>query len=105
MSESTLERALRIRLEKAGIEGYERECRFDPVRKWRMDFAWPHRKLAVECEGGVRKGGRHTSSEGFTADCEKYNAAAIAGWRVLRFTAEQIRSGYALATIRKAIDL
>ena len=103
MTESTLERALRIRLEKAGIGGYEREHRFDTVRKWRLDFAWPPLKLAVECEGGVMAGGRHTSAQGFTGDCEKYNAAAIAGWTVLRFTADQIRSGYALKTIRKAL--
>jgi hypothetical protein len=29
---------------------------------------------------------RHTSVTGFTNDCEKYNAAQLLGWKVLRYT-------------------
>lgn len=62
-----------------------REYRFDPVRRWRFDFAWPAQRVAVEVEGNawhVRGGGRHMQD----ADLEKYNAAAFAGWRVFRFS-------------------
>jgi hypothetical protein len=34
--------------------------------------------------------GRHTSGGGFIKDCEKYNAAALLGWRVLRYTTSNI---------------
>ncbi len=71
---------------------YHREYRFDPTRKWRFDFAWPEEKVAVELEGMGRKGkgwggsGGHQTVAGFSADCEKYNAAAELGWCVFRYT-------------------
>lgn len=82
----------------------EREYRFDQTRKWRMDFAWPAHKLAVEIEGGVWSNGRHTRGSGFVADCEKYNAAALLGWRVLRFTGEHVTSGRAIAIIDEVLS-
>ena len=68
-------------------------------RAWRFDLAWPEVRVAVECEGGTWSGGRHTRGAGFAADCAKYNAAVVAGWRVLRFTGEQIESGEAIETV------
>lgn len=68
----------------------QREYRFNPERRWRFDFAWPEKRVAVEIEGGVWSGGRHTRGSGFIADCEKYNAATFAGWRIFRFTAAQV---------------
>jgi len=59
--------------------------------------------LAVEVDGGTWTGGRHTRGAGFEADCEKLNAAVIAGFRVLRFTGAMVRSGAALATIETAL--
>ena len=68
----------------------EREYRFDKVRKWRFDFAFPTQKIAVEIEGGTFGKSRHTTGTGYSADCEKYNAAALLGWRVFRFTGKMI---------------
>ena len=53
-------------------------------RKWRFDFAWPEIMVALEVEGGVYVRGRHTSPSGFIKDLDKYNAATVQGWRVLR---------------------
>jgi hypothetical protein len=64
----------------------EREWRFDTDRKWRFDFAWPIFRLAVEVDGGTWAGGRHTRGGGYERDAEKLNAAALAGWRVVRLT-------------------
>lgn len=58
--------------------------------------------LAVEVEGGVYSGGRHTRGAGFTKDCEKYNEAILFGWRVLRFTGEQVNDGTAIRMIQRA---
>ena len=62
------------------------EWRFHPSRKWRFDYAIPAAMVAVEVEGGVFTGGRHTTGAGFTADLEKYNTAESMGWHVLRIT-------------------
>lgn len=61
------------------------EYRFDKVRKWRFDFAWPELLVAAEIEGGHYSGG-HKRFGKADSDCEKANAAALQGWLVLRFT-------------------
>ena len=65
------------------------EWRFHPVRKWRFDIAIPEIKLAAEWEGGIWIKGRHTRGQGYINDMEKYNAAAMAGWTVLRYAPYQ----------------
>lgn len=94
--------ALQVKAE--GLAGQEREYRFDPVRKWRFDFAWPAKRLAVEVEGGTWTGGRHTRGSGYQADLEKYNAAAAQGWTVLRFATDQVKTGVAIAAVKAAIQ-
>jgi hypothetical protein len=71
----------------------EREYRFSHSRRWKFDFAWPSIMLAVEVEGGVYSGGRHVTGSGYTADCEKYNQAALKGWTVLRYTPAMLKKG------------
>jgi very-short-patch-repair endonuclease len=56
---------------------------FHPQRKWRFDWCFLGPKLAIEIEGF----GRHQTYTGYRGDCEKYNAAVLHGWRVLRFVA------------------
>lgn len=68
------------------------EWRFAPPRRWRFDRAFVERRLAVELEGGVWAGGRHTRPAGYEADCAKYNCATVEGWRVLRFTAKMLET-------------
>lgn len=72
---------------RAGLPEPHREYKFaKPDRAWRMDFAWPDRRIALEVEGGVWTGGRHTRGKGFLGDIEKYNSAALRGWLVFRCT-------------------
>lgn len=68
------------------------EFKFHPSRKWRADFALPAAKILVEIDGGVWSGGRHTRGAGFVRDQEKLNAAAVLGYRVLRFTPADCRA-------------
>ena len=66
------------------------EHRFHETRRWRFDWAWPERRIAVEIDGAVWVQGRHTRGSGYVADMEKLNAAAEAGWRVFRFATGRI---------------
>jgi hypothetical protein len=68
----------------------ETEVAFHPVRKWRFDFANTPAKVAIELEGGVFSGGRHTRGAGYAEDCDKYNEAALLGWTVFRLTRKQL---------------
>lgn len=81
----------------------EREYRFHEGRAWRFDFAFVEFRIAVEVEGGTWSGGRHTRGAGYEADTAKYNAAALDGWTVLRFTSTQVKRGEAIRTVADAL--
>ena len=81
-----------------------KEYKFHPVRKWRFDYAIPEHKIALEVEGGVWTGGRHTSSVGFLKDMEKYNTATLMGWRVLRTTPDELYRLKTLNLLKTAIS-
>lgn len=68
------------------LNNWTHEYKFHPERRWRFDHAYVSLKVAVEYEGGIWTGGRHTRGIGYKKDCEKYNAAVKLGWRVLRYT-------------------
>jgi very-short-patch-repair endonuclease len=95
------EEAMTLMLKSEGIV-FEREYRFHPVRRWRFDFAIPELRIAIEVEGGVFSGGRHTRGIGYSNDLIKYNAATEMGWRVLRYATNQI-DATALEQIRRVI--
>jgi very-short-patch-repair endonuclease len=91
---STLERSFLSHWELIGDRSLppEREFMFAlPERRWRFDLAWPSRMVAIELEGGTWVKGRHNTGAGIAEDCVKYNWALEHGWRVLRFTTDQIR--------------
>jgi len=120
MTASTAELTLEAQLSQAGIP-FEREYKFHPDRKWRADFVifvrqWanqsnPPRRVSfddpilVEIEGGIGSTSRHLTYTGFTNDCEKYAAAAILGYRVIRCTPAQVEDGRALSWIRQALGI
>lgn len=79
-----------------------KEYRFHPERRWRFDYAIPSHKIALEVEGGVWTGGRHTSPKGFLGDIEKYNAATLLGWRVFRTTPDALLTTATLKLIKQA---
>ena len=103
-----LEKALEFQLRALELtDGMLREYQFDRSgRRWRLDFAWPAVLLGVEVEGVTGgAGGRHQRKRGFENDCEKYNAAALDGWCVLRFPGKAVEDGSALETIERALEL
>lgn len=71
-----------------GLPEPKPEYKFHPARRWRIDwyFEANGRKVALEVEGGVWRGGRHTNPAGFMKDMEKYNEMARMGIILLRTT-------------------
>lgn len=74
---------------------------FHNERKWRFDYCWPDKKIALEVEGGVFSGGRHTSGAGFMGDMEKYNQAVLYGWKIIRTTPSEFLKTGTLDLIRQ----
>ncbi len=86
-------------LAAAGIEQPWTEHRFAPPRKFRFDYVWLQHRVALEVEGGAFVQGRHTRGVGYVRDMEKYNLATVMGWRVLRFTPDQVQQGEPIASL------
>ena len=92
-------------LEVRGLPRPEREHKFEAKRRWRFDYAWPQQMVALEVEGGVWTGGRHTRGAGFVKDMEKYNRAAVLGWRLLRVTPDKLVSFGTFEMLREILGL
>ena len=90
---SRLEQRFEILWKEAGGPPLEREFRFDPVRRWRADFAHLPSRVLIEIEGGIWVSGRHNRAAGFVADMEKYLEAALAGWSVIRLADVHLKPG------------
>lgn len=87
---SELERKFSVLWDRIGGPALYQEYRFHPSRKWRFDFTHFPSKVAVEIEGGIWSGGRHTRGYGFENDAEKYLSATLLGWVVFRLTSNLI---------------
>lgn len=101
---SALEDTFELQLKALKLLGYEREYRFHPTRRWRFDFAFPAKKIAVELHGAIFTQGRHSRGAGIEGDMEKINEAQILGWDVLAFSAGMVKSGEALKTLERLIE-
>jgi very-short-patch-repair endonuclease len=101
---------LEMQIRAVGLSAwFVQEYKFHNERKWRFDFASIEDMVAVEIDGGNRMAkiingrpvavGRHTQE----ADMCKLNEAAILGWRILRFTPAQVKSGEAISAIERIL--
>ena len=75
-----------------GLPEPDPEWRFMENRKFRFDFAWLDKKIAVEVNGGIFFGGRHSGGTGQIRDMRKLNEAQRIGWRVFQFTPRQLQT-------------
>lgn len=102
--DSPLVASLLRQIAAVGIPAPVQEHRFHEARRWRFDLAWPDLMIAVEVDGGVWSGGRHTRGAGFVADCEKVNEATAMGWRVFRFPTPHVSDGSAVEMLRRVLN-
>lgn len=79
-----------------------KEYRFHPTRRWRFDYAIPNYKIAIEVEGGIWTQGRHTRPKGFLKDIEKYNSAALLGWKLFRTTPKKLCTSDTIKLLKEA---
>lgn len=101
---SRLEAIFALQVRAIGLPTPERELIFHPKRKWRFDFSWPEKKIAVEIDGGTSSQGRHVRPTGYRADCCKMNSAALLGWTVFRGDAVMVKKGTLLEFVEAAIN-
>lgn len=74
-----------------------------PNRKFELDIAFPSLKVGVECNGGVFTRGAHGSPLAILRDMEKSNELVFHGWRVLRYTPAQIKTGVAIDGLKQLL--
>lgn len=67
-----------------------------PGRKFRLDIAYPDRKLVIEVDGAV-----HRIKTRFHADIEKHALLVLSGWKLLRVGGHEVRSGLAVEWVRE----
>jgi hypothetical protein len=104
-SGSVLESLFRVLLVRAGLPApvTQRVVRGkDGRRIGRVDFAWPDCRLVVESDGFAF----HADRRGYRADRRRGNALVLAGWRVLRFSWEDVvdRPDEVVAAVRAALS-
>jgi very-short-patch-repair endonuclease len=101
-SESALETLLRVLMHDAGL------CPRSQVRIGdatgtvaRVDFLFPAERVVVEADGFAF----HSSRESLRNDVRRANALQEMGYRILRFTWQDVvgRPGYVVATIRRTL--
>jgi very-short-patch-repair endonuclease len=99
------ETILRRQIRAVGLPAAEAQHAFakNIGRGWRFDGAWPDLFVAYEVDGGSWSNGRHVRGLGFAEDCLKLSTAAAIGWRVLRFTTEQVEDGTAIRLLEQAL--
>lgn len=89
---------VKLMCKAVGIKEPVAEYVFAPPRKWRFDFAWIDEgfvlrhgcRVALEIDGGLWSGGRHSRGSGIIKEHEKFNAAAADGWLIFRCTPQTL---------------
>jgi len=113
-----LQRTFETHIKQTSLPEPEQEYKFHPKRKWKFDFAWPEKMVAVELNGGTgfvwrtnpqtgekyKARGRHTEKEGYKQDCIKRNNAQMLGWKVYDFTSDMVLNGEAINFIEKIVN-
>jgi hypothetical protein len=103
-SESVLESLFAVALHIAGLDPPARQHivrERDGTFVARVDFCWPDQRLVVETDGFAF----HSDREAYRRDRNRLNALERLGWRVLRFSWEDVRhrTAYVMRTIESCL--
>lgn len=102
-----LEDEFASQLDKEGYY-YERQYKAIPDRRFLYDFYIPLSQsqsgLLIEIQGGIYQYmPSHASASGIRRDAEKINLAMANGYKILLFTSDMIKSGWAMKMVRQII--
>ena len=103
MSASDLEQLFAFQVKAAGLPEPEREVCVIPGRKFRFDFCWREARLLVEINGGTFTRGGHSTGLGIKRDYIKQNLCQLAGYKLLTFDSDMVKSGQALEFTEKML--
>lgn len=92
---SPIEEALALHIRADKLPRPVRQYQVNPERRWRIDYAWPALRIAVEVDGEV-----HRIKERFHADIEKHAWLTLNGWTLLRVGGREVRDGRAIAWVK-----
>lgn len=92
--------------QELGIELWP-EFYFCTQRQFRIDYAIPQYKIAIEQEGGIFMKGNsgHSSGIGIARDMEKNNLLVSKGWKLIRRQPNEMLTLKTIELIRPLIDL
>ena len=90
-------------LTSAGVPQPIKEYRFYPARRWRLDYAWPTHRVALEVDGGLFSGGAHVNGARIKKTWERDNLLAGLGWRILRCEPRDLCRTDTINAIRAAL--
>ena len=85
-SRLSLEYLLSMHIAELDIPQPQKQYIFHPERNWKLDFAWPEYKLALELEGWG-----HRTKKRFDEDIIKYNELSLMGWCLLRVNTDMVK--------------
>lgn len=103
LSGSVLESLLRVLLHTLAVLPVTQYAIHDPTGRFvaRVDFCWPAQRLVVEADGFAF----HSDRAAYRRDRERLNDLERCGWRVLRFTWEDVvhRPDHVLTLVRDCL--
>lgn len=85
-AKSKLEENFYAAVRNVGMPLPQRQHKFHPTRRFRLDFAWIDCKVAVEINGGTYTDvSRHNFGPAMHSEYDKHNLAVAYGWALLVF--------------------
>jgi very-short-patch-repair endonuclease len=85
--ETSIEKLLRVELERRGfLNGIDFSCQYPLRYGYIIDFAFPEKMIAVEADGNIW----HSTQKYKKRDKQKDHILRKIGWKVLRFSEEDI---------------